>query len=73
MLTVRVIRRNSGKAAEGQKVALGIHNAVTRGEWTDSKGQANFDVKPDYGKVFVGGSKVYEGYLSGLIVVNITN
>ena len=50
MLTVRVIRRNSGKAAEGQKVALGIHNAVTRGEWTDSNGQAHFDVKPDYGK-----------------------
>jgi len=71
MITVKVIRRSSGKAAEGQKVALGINNAVTRGEWTDSKGQARFDVKPDYGKVFVGGSTVHEGYLSGLIVVNI--
>ena len=71
MITVKVIRRSSGKAAEGQKVALRINNAVTRGEWTDSNGQAHFDVKPDYGKVFVAGSKVYEGYLSDLIVVNI--
>ena len=71
MITVKVIRGNSGKGAEGKKVALGIHNAVTRGEWTDSSGQAHFNVKPAYGKVFVGGLNVYEGHLEGLIVVKI--
>jgi hypothetical protein len=75
MITVRVVWKNSGKPVEGKKVALGISallsGGVTHGKWTDSHGEAHFDVKPNDGKVFVSGSTEYEGYLSGLITVRI--
>ncbi|MDX6404266.1 MAG: hypothetical protein QOH70_1721 [Blastocatellia bacterium] len=75
MVTVRVISRSSGKRVKGKKVALGISGllsgGVTHGEWTDSNGDAHFDVKPSNGKVFVSGTKEYEGHLSGRIVVYI--
>jgi len=71
MVTVRVIRKSSGDPAKGKKVALGMPNGVTSGEWTDSNGDAHFSVNPNHGKVFVSGSKVHEGHLSGRIVVYI--
>lgn len=75
MVTVKVIRRSSGDPVKGKKVALGIDaffsGGVTKGQWTDSNGEAHFDVKPNQGKVFVDGSTEYEGYLSGRIVVYI--
>jgi hypothetical protein len=75
MVTVKVIRRSSGDPVKGKKVALGINaifsGGVTNSQWTDSNGEAHFDVKPNQGKVFVDGSTEYEGYLSGRIVVYI--
>lgn len=75
MVTVKVVRKSSGDPAKGKKVALSISavlsGGVTRGEWTDSNGEAHFDVKPNHGKVFVDGSTKYEGHLSGRIVVYI--
>lgn len=75
MITVKVIHRSSGDPVKGKKVALGIDSlfsgGVTHGEWTDSHGEAHFDVKPNHGKVFVDGSKKYEGHLSGRVVVYI--
>jgi len=75
MVTVRVIRKSSGKPVKGKKVALGINSlfsgGVTRGEWTDSTGDAHFDIKPGQGKVYVSGAKEFEGHLSGRIVVYI--
>jgi hypothetical protein len=60
MVTVKVIHRNSGKPVKGKKVAFRMPNGVTSGEWTDSEGEAHFDVKPNHGKVFVDGSTKYE-------------
>ena len=71
MVTVKVIRKSSGEPAKGKKVALGMPNGVTSGEWTDSRGEAHFNVKPNHGKVYVDGSKREEGHLSGKIVVYI--
>ncbi|HEX8070742.1 MAG TPA: hypothetical protein VF546_12375 [Pyrinomonadaceae bacterium] len=75
MVTVKVVRRSSGDPVKGKKVALGIDaifsGGVTDRQWTDSNGEAHFDVKPNHGKVFVNGSTEYEGYLSGRIVVYI--
>ena len=71
MVTVKVINRSSGKPTKGKKVALGISGlfsgGVTLGEWTDSNGEAHFEVKPNNGKVFIDGSKRCEGHLSGRI------
>ena len=75
MVTMKVIHQSSGKPIKGKKVALGISGlfsgGVTHGEWTDSDGEAHFDVKPNHGKVFVDGSKKYEGHLSRRVVVYI--
>ncbi len=75
MVTVKVIRRSSGEPVKGKKVTLGISalfsGGITSSEWTDSDGEAHFDVKPNQGKVFVDGSTKYEGHLSGRVVVYI--
>ncbi|HEY1402804.1 MAG TPA: hypothetical protein VGB05_01620 [Pyrinomonadaceae bacterium] len=72
---MKVVRRSSGEPVKGKKVALGISSllsgGVTSGEWTDSQGEAHFDVKPNEGKVFVDGSTKFEGHLSGRVVVDI--
>ncbi|MDQ3816212.1 MAG: hypothetical protein M3362_00810 [Acidobacteriota bacterium] len=74
MVTVKVIHKSSGKPVKGKKVALGISGlsgGVTHGEWTNSDGEAHFDVKPNHGKVYVDGSKKHEGHLSGRVVVYV--
>jgi uncharacterized protein YfaS (alpha-2-macroglobulin family) len=71
MVTVKVVRRSSGDPVKGKKVALGLSLGVTNSQWTDSSGEAHFDVKPAHGKVFVDGSTEYEGHLSGRMVVYI--
>ena len=69
MVTVKLIDRSSGKPIKNKKVALGLAHGVTHGEFTNSDGEAHFDVTPNHGKVFVSGSKEHEGYLSGRVVV----
>lgn len=75
MVTVKVVYKNSGKDAEGKKVALYVSrfmaSGVTDSEWTDFCGEAHFDVESCDGKVYVGGSTKYEGRLSGRVVVYI--
>jgi hypothetical protein len=75
LITVKVVRRSSGEPIKGKKVAIGINSlfsgGVTKGEWTDSNGEAHFNIKPAMGKVFVSGSTEYEGHLSGRIMVYI--
>jgi hypothetical protein len=74
MVTVKVIHKSSGKPIKGKKVSLGISGlsgGVTHGEWTNSDGEAHFDVKPNHGKVYVDGSKKHEGHLSGRVIVYI--
>jgi hypothetical protein len=72
---VKVVYEDSGKPAEGKKVALYVSrflaSGVTDTEWTDSRGEAHFDVEPCEGEVFVGGSTKFKGRLSGRIVVYI--
>jgi hypothetical protein len=75
MVTVKVVWKSSGKAAKDQKVSLGIDTffsgGVTKSQWTDSNGEAHFDVRPNPGKVFVNGTTRYQGHLSGRVVVYI--
>ena len=74
MVTVKVIHKSSGKPVKGKKVALGINGlsgGVTHGEWTNSDGEAHFDVNPNHGKVYVDGAKKHEGHLSGRVVVYV--
>ena len=75
MITVKVNWESTGMLVEGKEVALYLKGLLTGGvtekKWTDSKGEAHFDVAPGDGIVYVSGSKAYEGHLSGRVVVYI--
>jgi len=68
----KVISSSSGKPIKDKKVALGIDallsGGVSRGQWTDSLGEAHFDVT-QLRNGLVSGSPKYDGYLSGTITV----
>ena len=75
MITVKVIRQDTGKPAEGRKVSLGFNalfsGGVTNSEYTDSNGEAHFDSGNGDGQVYVDGVIKHKGYLSGRIVIYI--
>jgi hypothetical protein len=75
MITVKVCYESSGKPAKDKKVSIGVDSlfsdGVTDSVWTDSNGEAHFDIEPCNGKVFVDGSTAHKGYLKGRIVVYI--
>jgi uncharacterized protein YfaS (alpha-2-macroglobulin family) len=72
---VQVFSKSSGNPVKHAKVALGFSSllggVVTSGQYTDSNGEAHFDVKPQQGKVFVNGATKKEGHLSGHVVVYV--
>lgn len=75
MVTVKVVYKSSGKPAEGKKVALYVSrflaSGVTDSQWTDSDGEAHFDVESTDGEVYVDGSTKHKGRLAGRVVVYI--
>jgi 5-hydroxyisourate hydrolase-like protein (transthyretin family) len=75
MVTVRVIHQSSGKPAEGEKVSLYVSrfmaSGVTDPEYTDSNGEAHFDVESTDGEVFVSGQSRFQGRLAGRVVVYV--
>lgn len=75
MVSVKVCYKDSGKPAKGMKVAIGVDSffsgGVTSSKWTDSDGEAHFDLDPCQGKIFVDGRTVYSGHLSGRKVVYV--
>jgi hypothetical protein len=75
MVTVKVIYKSSGKPAKGRKVALYVSrflaSGVTDSEWTDSHGEAHFDVESTDGEVYVDGTTRHKGKLAGRVVVYI--
>lgn len=75
MVTVKVIYQSSGKPAEGRKVALYVSrfmaSGVTDTEYTDSNGEAHFDIESTDGEVYVDGSTKHKGRLAGRIVIYI--
>jgi len=73
MVSVKVSYRSTGKPAKSKRAALGFSGfrGMSSAKYTDSNGEAHFNVNPGQGKVYVGGKNVYEGYLSGMVVVYI--
>jgi hypothetical protein len=73
MITIRVISKQSGKPLKGVKVGLGFGDSIfgtyMPGIYTDSNGDAHFNVSPKDGVVYVNGNSNYKGYLSGRIIV----
>jgi len=71
MVTIQVFYKSSGSPVKNATVALGIGFGQTSGQYTDSNGEAHFNVKPQHGKVYVNGSTKKEGYLSGRVVIYV--
>lgn len=75
MVSIKVVWRDSGKPAKDQKVAIGINSflsgGVTKGQYTNSDGEAHFDIDPCEGQVFINGSTKHEGTIKGRVVIYI--
>jgi hypothetical protein len=72
MVTVKVCYESSGDPAIGKIVSLGVEEMFrTDGKFTDTDGEALFNVEPCEGRVFVDGSIAYKGYLKERIIVYV--
>lgn len=75
MVTVKVVSQSSGKPAEGKKVSLYVskffESGVTPPQYTDSNGEAHFDIESTDGEVYVDGSTKHKGRLAGRVVIYI--
>ncbi len=74
MFTVKVLDRRDGKPMEYKAVSVqysGFFGGSTCDVRTDYRGEAHFDYRNGEGKIFVGSEVVYEGDISGKIVVYV--
>ncbi len=74
MVTVKVVWESTGKPVQGSRVAIylsGFSGGVTNEEYTDNNGEANFEVDPAQGEIYVDGSTKYKGHISGRKVIYI--
>lgn len=75
MVTVKVVNQSSGNSAQGKKVSLYVKElfsgGVTEPQYTNSNGEAHFDISPTNGEVYVDGTTKYKGRLEGRMVVYI--
>jgi hypothetical protein len=74
MISVKICYQETGRPVEGAKVCLGFDGfcgGMSRNEYTNSSGDAHFDHDSGVGTVYVNGTDVQRGQLSGRIVVYI--
>lgn len=74
MITIKVCRESSGNPIKGSRVALatkGITGGMYGPEYTNSDGEVHFETGSINADVFVDGSCVHSGHLSGRVVVYI--
>lgn len=68
MITIAVFYKSTGKPAKGKRVATSLNVGH---EYADEKGEAHFNLSPKRGKVYVDGHEVYQGQISGRVVVYV--
>jgi len=71
MITVQVYSKSTGKPLSGRKVYVSFSGLLRGGleGYTNSNGEVHLNADPGEGEVFVSGSRVHKGYLSGRVVV----
>ena len=68
MITVTVLNRSNGRPDASRRVS--VHWSCSHSEgYTDRNGSVNLHGGPGKGTIYVGGSNVREGYLSGTVTV----
>ena len=74
MISVKVVSEKTGKSLQGISVSISFSSflrGITSTIYTDCNGEAHFDVEPGEGTVYVRGTAVEKGYLSGKVVIYI--
>lgn len=74
MFTVQVIEESTGRPAYYKKVGIifhGLFRGGTKNIYTDRNGEAHFDYDNGNGTIYVGGKKMYDGYISGRKIIYI--
>ena len=73
MVSVKVCYKSSGKPVGRVGVSIGFSGlrGFSKKEFTSSDGTCHFDTDPGHGTVYVSGSSVYKGKISGMTVVYI--
>jgi hypothetical protein len=76
MVTVVVFWKSTGDPASDRRVSIGVNNGlwgsgVTKEQFTDSRGEAHFDIRSSRGEVFVDHKSMHKGQVGGRIVVYI--
>lgn len=75
MISVQVVYQGTGKPADRKRVSVFFDGLLSGGgtgdQFTDSQGEVHFSNDPGNGKVFVDGRTVYQGRISGKVVVYI--
>jgi hypothetical protein len=73
MITIQVFYKSSGKPADGKRVKVFFEGSL-RGQseaFTNSNGDAHFDVDPGTATVYVSGDRVYHGQVAGRTIVYV--
>lgn len=75
MVTVKVCYKSDGSPARDHKVSVSVSGLVggfvTSPEYTNSEGEAHFDVASGEGEVYVNGRTLHKGRIAGRIVVYV--
>jgi hypothetical protein len=74
MVTICLYNQSSGKPVPSKKVHMdfgGEFFGSFLDKYTDSRGEANFEISPRTGKVSVDNKERYKGYLNGKITVYV--
>lgn len=74
MFTIQVFEKSSGKPAYYKKVGIifhGFFRGSTKDIYTDRNGEAHFDYDNGNGTIYVQGREVFDGEISGRMIVYI--
>lgn len=77
MITIKVIRKTTGLPEKNHRVYIARGGPQTLGlrsskiNWTNERGETQFDMPPGPGIVNVDGANLHVGHLEGRIVVYI--
>ena len=75
LVIIKVASKNTARTLINKPVSIGISDfwieGVTNRIYTDSYGEARFDIDPCDGTVYVDGKNVYYGRIAGRILVYV--
>jgi hypothetical protein len=74
MVSVKVVSKSTGRPVKAYKVSIGF-SGFFRGfsstAYTNSEGEVHFENDPGEGTIYVNGSSVYKGHISGMKVIYV--